>query len=79
MPTTGRVFDLLRECTHFVYLVRNNFFHGSKTLGEIYEAKQKRRIEVYDLFLKGLTSLFFLAAGKDAAACDFVPCPLRKL
>ena len=78
MPTTGRVFDLLRECTHFVYLVRNNVFHGSKTLGEIYEAKQKRRIEVYDLFLKGLTSLFFLAAGKDTAACDFVPCPLTE-
>lgn len=56
--------------------MRNNIFHGSKTLGEIFEPNQKRRIEVYDLFLKGITSLFFLASGKDTAACDFVPCPI---
>lgn len=56
--------------------MRNNIFHGSKTLGEVYERNQKRRIEVYDLFLKGLTSIFFLAKAKDAAACDFVPCPI---
>lgn len=76
MPTTKRVFELLGECTHFVYRVRNAVFHGSKTLGEIYENDQKRRIEIYDVFLKGVTSLFFLAWGKDTAACDLVPCPV---
>lgn len=75
-PTNKKTFRILKECTYFIYLVRNNIFHGSKTLGEVYERNQKRRIEVYDLFLKGLTSLFFLASGKDAAACDFVPCPI---
>lgn len=75
-PTNKNTFDILKECTRFIYLVRNNIFHGSKTLGEVYEPNQKRRIEVYDLFLKGLTSLFFLASGKDDAACDFVPCPI---
>jgi hypothetical protein len=76
MPTGGRVFEILKECTYFIYLVRNNIFHGSKTLGEVYEQNQKRRIEVYDLFLKGITSLFFLAMGKNSVACDFVPCPI---
>lgn len=76
MPSNKKTFDILKECTHFVYLVRNNIFHGSKTLGEVYEPSQKRRLEIYDLFLKGVTSLFFLASGKDVAACDFVPCPL---
>ncbi|VVP89366.1 hypothetical protein PS934_01469 [Pseudomonas fluorescens] len=76
IPTNTRMFEILRECTYFIYLVRNNIFHGSKTLREGYERNQKRRIEVYDLFLKGLTSLFFLASGKDKAACDFVPCPI---
>ncbi|CAM5402646.1 hypothetical protein [Thauera mechernichensis] len=76
IPTNKKTFEVLKECTYFIYLVRNNIFHGSKTLGEVYERNQKRRIEVYDLFLKGLTSLFFLASGKDAAACDFVPCPI---
>ncbi|HBR18279.1 MAG TPA: hypothetical protein DD725_11885 [Deltaproteobacteria bacterium] len=57
-------------------IVRNNIFHGSKTLGEVYETNQKCRIEVYDLFLKGLTSLFFLSVGKTSVASDFVPCPI---
>lgn len=76
MPSNKKTFDILKECTYFVYLVRNNIFHGSKTLGEVYEPSQKRRLEIYDLFLKGVTSLFFLASGKDVAACDYVPCPL---
>jgi hypothetical protein len=74
--TSNKTFELLEKCTTFINMVRNNIFHGSKTLGDIYEPNQKRRIEVYDLFLKGLTSLFFLASGKEKAACDFVPCPI---
>jgi hypothetical protein len=76
MPTNKEMFKILKECTLFIYKVRNNIFHGSKTLLEIYEKSQKRRLEVYDLFLKGITSLFFLASGKTEAACDFVPCPI---
>lgn len=69
-------FKIMDDCTYYINKVRNNIFHGSKTLGDVYEPNQKRRIEVYDLFLKGLTSLFFLASGKDTAACDLVPCPI---
>ena len=79
MLTSKKVFDPIKECVHFVYLVRNNIFHGSKTLGETFEKNQKRRIEVYDLFLKCVTSLFFLATGKEEAACDIVPSTIYSL
>lgn len=75
MITTKKIFKLIESSCYYIYLVRNNIFHGSKTLGHIYEENQKRRIEVYDLFLKGLNSLFFLAVEKTSVASDFVPCP----
>jgi hypothetical protein len=61
----------------YINKVRNNIFHGSKTLGDAADRNQKRRIEVYELVLKGLTSLFFLAVGKDQAACDIIPCAVN--
>ena len=64
----------LDGCVEYINKVRNNIFHGSKTLGDAADRNQKRRVEVYELFLKGLTSLFFLAVGKDQAACDIIPC-----
>jgi len=73
---TNKIFDPIREALQFIYLVRNNIFHGAKTLGEVYEPNQKRRIGVYDLFLKGVMSLFFLSVGKTTVASDFVPCPI---
>lgn len=76
MPTTKKVFDLIDDCTYYINSVRNNIFHGSKGLGEIYEENQKHRIEVYELFLKGITSLFFLSAGKDSVASDFIECSI---
>ena len=76
MPVTQKVFELIDKGCYYIYLVRNNIFHGSKTLGEIYERNQQRRIEVYELFLKGVTSLFFLSAKKPSVASDFIPCPI---
>jgi len=76
ISTTKKTFKLIDEARYYIYLVRNNIFHGAKTLGEVYSTKQKRRIEVYDFFLKGLTSLFFLSVGKTTVASDFVPCPI---
>ncbi len=67
----------LDGCVEYINKVRNNIFHGSKTLGDSADRNQKRRIEVYELFLKGLTSLFFLAVGKDQAACDIIPCAVN--
>lgn len=67
----------LDGCIAYINKVRNNIFHGSKTLGDSADENQKRRIEVYELFLKGLTSLFFLVVGKSHAACDIVPCAVK--
>ena len=58
-------FKLIDECCYFVYLVRNNIFHGQKQLGDIYEADQARRIAVYDLFIRCVNSMFFLAVGRS--------------
>lgn len=52
-------FKSIQKCQYFIYLVRNNIFHGSKGIGETYERKQKKCIEVYLTFLRCLTSLFF--------------------
>lgn len=75
----NKIFDIIEQCLYFIYLVRNNIFHGSKKLGDIFESDQKKQIDIYDLFLKGVTSLFFLAAGKHEAACDYVPCSLKNM
>jgi hypothetical protein len=74
---TGALFKLIGGCRFFIYLVRNNIFHGSKSIGEIYERDQRRRIEVYDIFLKSLVSLFFLAVDKTPVAADYVQPPVR--
>ena len=71
------LFDLINDCRFFVYLVRNNIFHGSKSLGEIDEPKQRRRLEVYDIFLKSLVSLFFLSVGRSPVAADYVQIPIH--
>ena len=76
IPVTKKVFELIDKGVYYIYLVRNNIFHGSKTLGEVYERNQKRRIEVYEIFLKGVTSLFFLSTKKPSVASDFIPCPI---
>jgi len=44
----GRLFARIETCRLFVYQVRNNVFHGTKTLGKIWDTKQSRRIEVYN-------------------------------
>jgi hypothetical protein len=53
------VFNYICQCRVFVYDVRNNIFHGRKTLVDATEPNQNRRIEIYYWFLYGLLSLFF--------------------
>jgi len=64
LQVNNSLFDLIGKCRWYVYLVRNNIFHGSKTLGETYEPKQRRRIEIYLTFLRCVTELFFSVCGK---------------
>lgn len=64
MKANKATFDLINDCCYFVYLVRNNIFHGAKSIGTIYETNQARRIGVYDLFARCLNSLFFLSCER---------------
>jgi hypothetical protein len=73
---TKRTFELISSCRYFAYRVRNYIFHGSKTLGEIYEVDQARRIGVYDLFLRCLNSLFFLATGRKECGSALAQLPI---
>jgi len=74
--TKKRVFDPICNCRYFIYLVRNNIFHGTKTIGQMDDRNQKRRIEVYEAFLRSLVSLFFLAVGKNRVAADHGQLPI---
>ena len=72
------LFDLICDCRYFVNRIRNAVFHGSKSIGETWDAKQRKRIEVYDIFLKCLVSLFFLAVDDEKpVASDSVQVPIR--
>jgi len=62
-------FNAIKQCQGFVADVRNNIFHGSKSLGETFEVNQKRRLEVYEAFLRSLMSLFFLAVQGRSDVC----------
>jgi len=58
----GSVFARIQTARQFIYRIRNNIFHGSKTLGEVWEPAQRMRLEVYFRFLEGINSAFFLLA-----------------
>ncbi len=76
LEPTQTLFELINVCRCFIYLVRNNIFHGSKSIGEISEPSQRKRIEVYDIFLKCLVSLFFLAVERSPVAADHLQLPI---
>lgn len=74
-PTNDN-FKLICNCRRFVYMVRNNIFHGAKSLGEISDPDQARRIEVYDLFMRCLNSLCFLALGETSHGAELSQLPI---
>jgi hypothetical protein len=61
----GRIFSRIQSCRLFVYQVRNNVFHGTKSLGQIWDKKQLKRIETYQKFLQCLVSCFFELARSE--------------
>ncbi|MDB4391781.1 hypothetical protein N9006_00365 [bacterium] len=76
--TSKKLFGPLESALDYLSKVRNNIFHGSKKVAEIYEDKQRRRVEVYETFLKCYTSLFFLLVkdecqrvASDSSQCGF--------
>lgn len=49
----------IEELAKFVYLIRNNIFHGSKSAIEQMERKQRNRIKIYSSILNTLNHLLF--------------------
>ena len=75
-PTIAN-FKLIENCGKFIYFVRNNIFHGTKTLEQIFGSEQKQRIKVYETFIRGVVSLFFLSMGRDQVAADLTQLPVK--
>ena len=54
----------LKNMARFVYLVRNNIFHGTKTTIEMSNKKQRDRLEIYANILIAINELLFKALEK---------------
>lgn len=70
-------FDKIKSCTDFIYLVRNNIFHGQKKLGEIHDRNHLKRLSIYDLFIRCVNSLFFLVMGESDFGSLYAQYPIR--
>jgi len=75
-PTKAN-FKLIENCAEFIYLVRNNIFHGTKTLDQMFGSEQKQRIKVYEMFIRGVVSLFFLSMDQGQVAADLTQLPVK--
>ncbi|MCL5796702.1 MAG: hypothetical protein M1579_04280 [Gammaproteobacteria bacterium] len=62
--------NLVKQMRFFVYHVRNNIFHGSKQVGihSDMDNAHKKRLQIYDLFIRCLMGWFFLAMGRKTIA-----------
>lgn len=65
LTINSALLDDINQCRYHLYLVRNNIFHGSKTLGETYEQNQRQRLEVYLALLRSITGLFFIVVRRQ--------------
>lgn len=66
MKLTGKEFnDALDNVLYYIFLVRNNIFHGSKTVVDMMEHGQKKRFEVYTAILLTINELLFNAIEKN--------------
>lgn len=68
--------ERIHYCLRFIYKVRNNVFHGTKSLGDAVAPSQARRISVYDMFLRCINSLFFLLVENNECGADFSQIPI---
>jgi len=63
---TGKEFnDALDNVLYFIFLVRNNIFHGSKTVVDMMEQEQKKRFEIYTAILLTINELLFNSIEKN--------------
>jgi len=57
--------DNLKEIFEFIYRVRNNIFHGTKTIEDMNDKNQKKRLSVYSSMLLSLIDLIFIIAKDE--------------
>lgn len=62
---------LKNDIVRFIYLVRNNIFHGTKNTIEMSENFQRKRLEIYTNILVALNQLLFNILERET---DFQPC-----
>jgi hypothetical protein len=55
----------LKEIVRFVYLVRNNIFHGTKTTIEMTDKNQRKRLEIYSNILIATNELLFRSLANN--------------
>ncbi len=48
-----------KKLIYFVYLVRNNIFHGTKNIIDMSEKDQRKRLDIYSNILNGTNELLF--------------------
>jgi len=55
----------LKEFIYFVYLVRNNIFHGTKNIIDMSEKSQRKRLDIYSNILNGTNELLFRVLERE--------------
>ncbi|MGI6666579.1 MAG: hypothetical protein ACOX5Q_03850 [Bacillota bacterium] len=56
--------DLLCDLLRFIYQVRNNIFHGTKTFSDMADERQQRRLSIYTAILCATQDVFFESARR---------------
>jgi len=60
--SNNEVKDRLNNILKFIYKVRNNIFHGTKTTVDMAGEEQKKRLKIYTAILLSTNELLFVAA-----------------
>ena len=66
----------IEEGASFISGVRNNIFHGTKTPMALSDPQHRERLEIYDLFIRCVNSLFFVIRGKDKFGSERAQLPI---
>ena len=51
--------EFCRRIVTFIYKIRCNIFHGAKTLKELHNPLQKKRIDIYAVFMIAINQMVF--------------------
>ena len=59
MEAIIQIFKIKNEILGFIYSVRNNIFHGTKTTIEMSDKNQRKRLDIYSNILIAVNELLF--------------------